>query len=67
MNIKKEWNLMLSRTLSAAVLLACSAAILPAYAEKANDESARTAGARSQRRIPITSDAGAGVHHRYHR
>ena len=38
---------MLSRTLSAAVLLACSAAILPAYAEKANDESARTAGAQT--------------------
>ena len=38
---------MLSRTLSAAVLLACSAAILPAYAEKANKEPVRTTGSQT--------------------
>ena len=36
---------MLSRTLSAAVLLACSAAILPAYAENTKEEPARATGA----------------------
>ena len=38
---------MLSRTLPAAVLLACSAAILPAYAEKANKEPVRTTGSQT--------------------
>ena len=38
---------MLSRTLSAAVLLVCSAAILPAYAEKANKEPVRTTGSQT--------------------
>ena len=36
---------MLSRSLSAAVLLACSAVILPAYAEKAKEEPRRATGA----------------------